>query len=258
MAISATTSRVLRTPRLSSLPCSSAKTRIEPERMTYTPSAGSPAVHRVSPKAMKRLWHCPASCSSSSLVKADSSSTDDMKSARDSCTGAASMVASFPMARSARLDHVFLGPGSQPFLPQQAADFRGGFLVQARRVLGVHQEDLEEGAVGGREGPQQGAGRGVEDLGLDVGLQRPAQHLADEAALLAGVGDGMLPRQLGEALRVVGQERHHLPGLALGLQHDVAHLDAVEAGRVELEVLLHRLVARSEERRVGKECRSRW
>src|SRR5256885_6070278 len=41
---------------------------------------------------------------------------------------------------------------------------------------------------------------------------------------------------------------------ALGILEDIHHLDAMSAR----EVLVAKLLERSEERRVGKECRSRW
>jgi hypothetical protein len=76
--------------------------------------------------------------------------------------------------------------------------------------------------------PQQFAGGGVEHARLDVGLEGAARHLADDAATLAGVADRMLARHLGEAVRVVLQGRHHFLRLAFGIEHDVAHFDAVE------------------------------
>jgi hypothetical protein len=49
--------------------------------------------------------------------------------------------------------------------------------------------------------------------------------------------DRVFARHLGKRFRLFLQHRHHLAGLAFGIEHDVADLDAVEARRVEREVL---------------------
>jgi hypothetical protein len=52
----------------------------------------------------------------------------------------------------------------------------------------------------------------------------------------------MLARHLVEAIGVVAEHGDHLLRLGLGIENDVAHLDAVKLGRVQLEVSLYRLV----------------
>ena len=69
---------------------------------------------------------------------------------------------------------------------------------------------------------------GIENLRVDLGLERAAQHLANYAAPLAGLGDRMFARHLGEAVGVVVQHRDHFARFALAVQHDMADLDRVE------------------------------
>src|SRR5262249_23756901 len=45
------------------------------------------------------------------------------------------------------LDDVFSSPGPQPVLAQQPPHLRGGVLIEARRMLGIHTEDLVHGLV---------------------------------------------------------------------------------------------------------------
>src|SRR3712207_3799266 len=69
-----------------------------------------------------------------------------------------------------------------------------------------------------------------------------------------------LPLQEGpgeriELLAVFAQES---PGLVVALAYDPEHLGVHDAGGLLAEGILCAVTARSEERRVGKECRSRW
>src|SRR5262245_94691 len=239
IASSARTSRSLRTPMLISLPRSSVNMRTEPDLTTSRPSAGSFALHTVSPNEKKRDSACCASCSISARVNGEKISTDARKSARDRRPGCASMC----NLGLARRDDVFLRPRREPFLAEQAPYLGRGVLVQHGGLLRVHREDLVERPVGRRKRSEQVAGGRVEHLGLDVGLQRTAHHFADRAAVLARVRDRMLAGHLGKAVRIVAQQRHHFLRLAFGIEDDVAHFDAFELRGIQLEVLVDRLLA---------------
>jgi hypothetical protein len=124
-AISAMTSPALRTPRLVSLPPSSVNRRTDPDLTTNTPSAGSPALQTVSPKATMRDCAACARRSMSLRVSAENRSTDARNSTRDA-------VLSFELVGidiSTDLDHMLLRAFAQPVLAQQAADLAGGVVV---------------------------------------------------------------------------------------------------------------------------------
>src|ERR1700730_8522208 len=247
MAISPKTSPALRTPRLVSFSPSEANTRIKPDLTINMPVATSPAVHTVSPNASSRdcaLW---AKLSMAARVSAESSSTDARNSTRDWISCVFDWVSCVFMGQRSKalvgLDDVFRGPGPQPLLAQQPPHLGGGVVVEAGRMLCVHPEDLESRPIPRCERSQQVAGGGVEYFRLDVGPERSSQQLADQAALLPSVGDRMLARHLVEAIGVLAEHRDHLLGLGLGIENDMAHLDAVKLRRVQLEVPLYGLVA---------------
>src|SRR5215831_924625 len=70
----------------------------------------------------------------------------------------------------ARRDDVFLRPGGEPLLADEAPYFGRGLLVQRRRMLRVHREDFKEGSVGRGKRPEQIVDDRVEHLGLGFGL----------------------------------------------------------------------------------------
>src|ERR1700744_3353810 len=155
--MSAKISPVLRTPMLISLPRSSVKMRTEPDLITNSPSAGSPALHTVSPNAKCRDSACAASRSSSSRENGERISTVERKSTAGEAVCGASIclrTSTLPAQGLTHFDHVFLGARHQPLFAQQALDFSLDILVKRRWMFRRHRENLVAGAVRRRKWPQ--------------------------------------------------------------------------------------------------------
>src|ERR1700733_973756 len=152
--MSAKISPVLRTPMLISLPRSSVKMRTDPDLITNSPSAGSPALHTVSPNAKCRDSACAANRSSSSRENGDKISTVDKKSTAGEAVCGASIclrTSALPAQGLTHFDHMFLRPRHEPLFAQQTLDLGLDVLVEGGRILRGHRENLVAGAVGRRK-----------------------------------------------------------------------------------------------------------
>ena len=90
------------------------------------------------------------------------------------------------------------------------------------------------------------------DLGGQTIGKARAIHVEGEIAVMGDLRDRLD--------LVAAVERAGLAGLADGHGHGLAGMDEVrlEAGNLARQIVRVDLAVRSEERRVGKECRSRW
>ncbi|CAG9197052.1 hypothetical protein PSAB6_180043 [Paraburkholderia sabiae] len=184
--------------------------------------------------------------SSSSRVNGERISTVDRKSAVVGVVCGASMMLAVPVGsarQSERFDDVFLRARHQPLFAQQPFDFRRDIRVELCGILRRHRENLEARSIRRSERPKQIADCRIENLRLDIGLQRTAQYLADHAARIFRIGNGMLARHLGECIGIVVQIRDHFLRFAFVVEQDVAHFECIELRRIHRKVLFDFAVA---------------